>query len=125
MPLTVCLSGDKSSSSVTQNCQVKYNHESLQNIFSTSKALSSLVVALLADRGLLSYDQPVCELWPEFVQSGKQAITVADVMRHDGGLATLGTCFSFDQLSADGIRRNDVGRVIEAATPAWPTEVGL
>ena len=104
---------------------MKYDHESLQNIFSTSKALSSLVVALLADKGLLHYDQPVSELWPEFAQSGKQAITVADVMRHDGGLANLGTSFSFNQLSADGIGRNDIGRVIEAAAPVWPTEVGL
>ena len=72
---------------------------------------------MLADRGHLRFNQPVCEIWPGF---GRKDVTVADVMRHEAGLASIGHTFSFSDLSADGVARNAVGNVLAAATPAWP-----
>ncbi len=45
-------------------------------VFSAGKALCSTAVHLLADRGLLTYDQPLSDLWPEFARNGKEATTV-------------------------------------------------
>ena len=42
-------------------------------------------MALLVERGLVSYDEKVATYWPEFGQGDKGDITVADVMRHSGG----------------------------------------
>lgn len=38
--------------------------------------MCSTAVHLLADRGLLGYDQRLSELWPEFACNGKEATTV-------------------------------------------------
>lgn len=42
----------------------KYSDDSTQNVFSSTKALSSVVVAMLVDRGLLRYDMFISDVWP-------------------------------------------------------------
>ena len=125
--------------------RVDYGARSIQNIYSSTKALTSLVVALLADRGHLRYDQRVVDIWPEFAAATaaaggggaggaggdgdtaarlrkKAALTVADVMRHEGGLAKVAHTFTFEELSAKGVQGNSVGRVLEGARQEWPAE---
>ncbi len=58
-------------------------------VFSATKGLAATVIHRLVDRGLLSYDAPVAEYWPEFAANGKAKVTVNDVMRHRAGLAHL------------------------------------
>jgi CubicO group peptidase (beta-lactamase class C family) len=58
-------------------------------VFSVTKGLASTVIHRLADRGLIDYDTPVSEYWPEFGANGKADITVRDVMRHRAGLSQL------------------------------------
>lgn len=59
-------------------------------VFSATKGLASTVIHRLVDRGLIDYDVPVAEYWPEFGANGKAEITVRDAMRHRAGLAKLG-----------------------------------
>lgn len=58
-------------------------------VFSATKGMASTVIHRLADRGLIDYDAPVAEYWPEFAANGKAALTVRDVMRHHAGLSGL------------------------------------
>lgn len=58
-------------------------------VFSATKGLASTVIHRLVDRGLLAYDVPVAEYWPEFGANGKSAITIRDMMRHRAGLSHL------------------------------------
>ncbi len=58
-------------------------------VFSATKGVASTVIHRLVDRGLIDYDAPVAEYWPEFGANGKAQITVRDVMRHRAGLANL------------------------------------
>ena len=58
-------------------------------VFSATKGVASTVIHRLVDRGLLSYDSPVAEYWPEFGANGKSDITVRDVLRHRSGLSHL------------------------------------
>ncbi|MGW0158706.1 esterase/beta-lactamase LipL [Mycobacterium sp. NPDC003323] len=58
-------------------------------VFSATKGLASTVIHRLADRGLIDYDAPVAQYWPEFGVNGKSAITVREVMRHRAGLSQL------------------------------------
>jgi len=58
-------------------------------VFSVTKGLASTVIHRLADRGLIDYDTPVSEYWPEFGANGKTHITVREVMRHRAGLSQL------------------------------------
>ncbi|MGX6509266.1 serine hydrolase domain-containing protein [Rhodococcus sp. SJ-2] len=54
--------------------------------FSTGKGVASTVLHRLAERGLVSYDAPVAQYWPEFGAAGKEAITVRELMSHRAGL---------------------------------------
>ena len=58
-------------------------------VFSASKGMAATVIHRLADRGLIDYEAPVAEYWPEFAANGKGALTVCEVMRHTAGLSGL------------------------------------
>ncbi|RDH76757.1 class A beta-lactamase-related serine hydrolase [Mycolicibacterium moriokaense] len=58
-------------------------------VFSATKGVASTVIHRLVDRGLIDYDAPVAEYWPEFGANGKATITVREVMRHRAGLSQL------------------------------------
>jgi CubicO group peptidase (beta-lactamase class C family) len=64
-----------------------FGPDTLTPIFSSTKAIAALLIARLVDQGRLRYDQPVSEVWPEFAQAGKGAITVDQVMSHQDGLS--------------------------------------
>src|SRR5262245_58474678 len=54
--------------------------------FSATKALASMVIHRLADRGLIVYDAAVASHWPEFAAAGKARITVRELLSHRAGL---------------------------------------
>lgn len=58
-------------------------------VFSATKGMTSTVIHRLVDRGLIDYEVPVAEYWPEFGVNGKSEITVRRVMRHRAGLSEL------------------------------------
>jgi CubicO group peptidase (beta-lactamase class C family) len=64
--------------------------DSLFLIYSASKPFVALLVHLLAERGLLSLDDRVAHHWPEYAQSGKEAITVRHVLQHRSGVPVSG-----------------------------------
>jgi len=65
---------------------VDYDGDTLQCIFSSGKNMEAIAIAMLVDRGLIKYEDPVSKHWKEFGANGKDMITVADVMRHKGGV---------------------------------------
>jgi CubicO group peptidase (beta-lactamase class C family) len=69
--------------------QLPWKADTAPMIFSASKGMASTVIHRLADRGLIDYDAPVAEYWPEFGANGKSALTVREVMRHRAGLSGL------------------------------------
>jgi CubicO group peptidase (beta-lactamase class C family) len=58
-------------------------------VFSATKGIAATVIHRLVDRGAMDYDEPVATYWPAFGASGKEAITVRDVLRHRAGLSHL------------------------------------
>src|SRR5258708_14031867 len=63
--------------------------DTLTNVWSTTKAMTSLCAHLLMDRGELDPDAPVARYWPEFAASGKGEIPVRWIMAHQSGLTGL------------------------------------
>jgi CubicO group peptidase (beta-lactamase class C family) len=63
-----------------------WRKDTLLNVYSTTKGIVAVCVAMLVDRGALSYDDTVASVWPEFAQNGKQHITIAQVLSHQAGL---------------------------------------
>lgn len=69
--------------------QQQYTPDTLQVVFSCTKGITSLAVAMCVDRGLLDYNAPVVQYWPEFGQHGKDTATVAQLLSHQTGLFTV------------------------------------
>ena len=90
-----------------------FSADSIANVFSSGKSLEAIAVAYLVDRGQISYDAKVTEYWPEFGANGKEGITVADVMRHEAGMATFDSHIDMEELFTDKLKQNSVGRIIE------------
>ena len=96
-----------------------YSEDSLQNIFSSTKVITSLVIAMLADRGHLRYDQRIAELWPDFAQNGKEGITVADLMRHEAGLAEFDFAIPLDNITTQALKAGKLSGSIASQKPKW------
>jgi CubicO group peptidase (beta-lactamase class C family) len=58
-------------------------------VFSTSKAITAMVVHLLHERGALSIDDRVTDYIPEYGSHGKGDTTIAHVLSHRAGVPTL------------------------------------
>ena len=91
----------------------KFSADSLVNVFSSGKSLAAIAMASLVGRGLLDYEARVVDSWPEFGANGKEDLTVAEVMRHEGGMAAFDTSIDPEDLLTENIQENRVGRVIE------------
>lgn len=63
-----------------------FGPDTLTAVFSTTKAIASILIARLVEQGKLAYGQRVSEVWPEFAQAGKEAVSVEQVMSHQAGL---------------------------------------
>ncbi|KAI8807022.1 beta-lactamase/transpeptidase-like protein [Cladochytrium replicatum] len=67
--------------------EVPYESDDLQLVFSTSKSVTSLIVAWLVDRGVLDYNEKVTAYWPEFGQGNKSDVLLSDVLGHRSGVS--------------------------------------
>lgn len=63
-----------------------WERDTVAMCFSTTKGVASTALHILADRGLVAYDEPVATYWPEFAQNGKEGVTVQHVLTHSAGL---------------------------------------
>ena len=51
--------------------RVPWSADTAPMVFSATKGMASTVIHRLVDRGLIDYDAPVAEYWPEFGANGK------------------------------------------------------
>jgi CubicO group peptidase (beta-lactamase class C family) len=58
-------------------------------VYSATKGLAAMTLALAHSRGWLDYDERVCRYWPEFAPQGKERITVRQLLAHQAGLHAL------------------------------------
>ena len=75
-----------------------YTLDTLQLVFSSTKGVVATAVAICVERGLLSYEDPVSQIWPEFAAHGKEHVTVAQLLSHQAGLYTVEGELSFEEL---------------------------
>lgn len=63
-----------------------WDARTLVPVYSTSKGISALVLAMATESLPAGYETPVAEVWPEFAAAGKGAVTVGEVASHQAGL---------------------------------------
>ena len=92
-----------------------WEEDTLVLVFSTTKGVSALAVALAHSRGLIDYDEKVAAHWPEFARNGKGGVTVRQLLNHRAGLCAVDEPLNPEVLS-------DLDRVAEILArqrPAW------
>jgi CubicO group peptidase (beta-lactamase class C family) len=93
-----------------------FEARTLTPVFSTTKAIASLLIARLVDQGKLAYEQTVASVWPAFAAAGKAGITVEQLMSHQEGLAGFP-----DQMDpADWFDWDLICGRLAAMAPLWP-----
>jgi CubicO group peptidase (beta-lactamase class C family) len=68
---------------------VPWAEDTITNVWSSTKPVTSLAALMLVDRGELDVDAPVARYWPEFAAGGKQDIKVRHLMSHSSGISGL------------------------------------
>ncbi len=63
-----------------------WQHDTIVNVWSTTKMMAALCVLVLHDRGALSVDDPVAAHWPEFSAAGKEGVLIRHLMSHTAGV---------------------------------------
>lgn len=89
--------------------------DSLTGVFSCSKGVAALAFSLLVQDGLVDLDSTVASYWPEFAQRGKGAVTVRQLLSHQGGLVGVQGGFAMEDY-------NDLPAVaarLAAMAPMW------
>ncbi|MFD5419750.1 serine hydrolase domain-containing protein [Streptomyces sp. NPDC127069] len=86
----------------------------LSGVFSITKGAAHLVVALLAQEGVLDLDRPVSEYWPEFKGDGKERLTVRQLVAHGSGLIAVDE-FSYELIADDAL----VAAALARQKPHW------
>ena len=84
-------------------------------VYSATKGLSAMTLALAHSRGWLDYDERVRAYWPEFAQNGKEKVTVRQLLAHQAGLFALDEPVS-KSVVADLDR---LAEVLARQRPAW------
>ena len=85
-------------------------------VWSATKGIAAMTLALAHSRGWLDYGERVCTYWPEFAQQGKETISVRQLLAHQAGP------FAFDEpVDRDVIADLDrLAIVLARQKPAWP-----
>lgn len=66
-----------------------WEQETMVIVYSTTKGLAAMTLAVAHSRGWLDYEERVSTYWPEFAQQGKERITVRQLLAHQAGLFAL------------------------------------
>ena len=93
-----------------------WEEDTMVVVYSATKGLSAMTMALAHSRGWLDYDERVAKYWPEFAQQGKGAITVRQLLAHQAGLFAIEEPVDA-KLVADPDR---LAVVLARQKPAWP-----
>jgi CubicO group peptidase (beta-lactamase class C family) len=89
--------------------------ESLMGIYSASKGVTHVLVALLVQEGALDLDQAVAHYWPQFAVEGKKDLLLRELLSHQAGLVGAEAGFTTDELADDRVVAERLG----AQRPFW------
>src|SRR5262249_10875547 len=66
-----------------------WESDTLVNVWSSTKTVTSLALLMLASRGQVDMHAPVARYWPEFAAAGKERVEVRHLMSHTSGVPAL------------------------------------
>jgi CubicO group peptidase (beta-lactamase class C family) len=70
-----------------QDRTAPWRRDTITNVWSCTKTVTSLAALMLVERGLLDVDAPVTRYWPEFAARGKEGVLVRHLLSHTSGVS--------------------------------------
>ena len=92
-----------------------WTRDTLQLVYSATKAATATCAHLLAQRGELDLDRPVAWYWPEFAAQGKADIPVRWLLSHRAGLPVIDNPMPL----ADLLAWDPMAAALAAQRPVW------
>ena len=93
-----------------------WQEDTMVIVYSATKGLAAMTMAIAHSRGWLDYEKPVASYWPEFAQNGKDTITVRQLLAHQAGLFALDEPVTRELVSD----LDHLANVLARQRPAWP-----
>lgn len=95
--------------------QQLYQEDTLANVFSATKGMSALCLAILVGQGKVKYNDKVAEHWPEFAANGKANMTIGQMASHQGGLCACREDVTIEDFMVEG----RIAEKLAAQEPWW------
>jgi CubicO group peptidase (beta-lactamase class C family) len=93
-----------------------WQSDTLVNVWSATKGVLALAVAMAVERGKLRYDRPVAEVWPAFAANGKEQISLDLILSHQAGLDGLSVPMELPEF----YEWDPYVNALAAMAPLWP-----
>jgi CubicO group peptidase (beta-lactamase class C family) len=75
-----------------------WTRDTIVNVWSSTKTVTSLAGLMLIDRGLVELTAPVAAYWPEFAANGKQDIEFRHILSHTSGISGWDVPFTTEEM---------------------------
>jgi len=92
-----------------------WDEDTMILVFSATKGLASMTLAVAHSRGYIDYDEKVSTYWPEFAAEGKAQITVRQLLSHQAALCVLDEPVDRTLLA----NPEDLARMLARQQPLW------
>jgi CubicO group peptidase (beta-lactamase class C family) len=92
----------------------RWERDTITNVWSTTKIMTSLCALLLVERRELDVDAPVARYWPEFAAAGKGGVLVRHLLGHTSGVSGWA-----QQVSTENLFDWDRSTSLLAAQAPW------
>ncbi|EYC41843.1 hypothetical protein Y032_0553g3354 [Ancylostoma ceylanicum] len=93
-----------------------WTRDTIANIFSCTKSVAAICVAMKVDKKECAYTDKVSKCWPEFGRNGKEDITIDMILTHRAGLPYFEEDITLDE-AADRVK---ISKIIEEEIPKFP-----
>jgi CubicO group peptidase (beta-lactamase class C family) len=92
-----------------------WEEDTLTQVFSMTKGMAAMAIAVAHSRGLLDFDERIAAYWPEFAQQGKEDITLRHLLDHQAGLSAIDQPLDLETM-AD---HEALEAILARQKPAW------
>ncbi|HLZ24671.1 MAG TPA: serine hydrolase domain-containing protein, partial [Ktedonobacterales bacterium] len=92
-----------------------WEEDTMVPVFSSTKGMASMGVAVAHSQGLFDYDERVSTYWPEFAQAGKTTITVRQLLSHQAGVCAIDEPLDLKKLADPDL----VAAAMARQKPVW------
>uniref|UniRef100_A0A0N5BCQ7 Beta-lactamase domain-containing protein n=1 Tax=Strongyloides papillosus TaxID=174720 RepID=A0A0N5BCQ7_STREA len=104
-----------------KSCNRKWTSDTLSVMFSITKSIASICLAILVDKGHAFYTDLVTNYWPEFGKNGKENITIEMILNHRSGLVHMGRVLTREEIFNRDLLRKAIEEMKPIFTPDTKT----